>query len=194
METVSTRTETEQLLQAEVENLRRKCEQLTAERYIMEGQLKEARHEKEKEEQLAKQKSTGTVHKFQLQQTMRCPMCTKVFRSIPSSLNAPIVSQACGHSVCRNCCHQRLSSLASKAARRRRDENSSEHLRNTISSDLFMCVGDMSQVIISDSFDEQLRQEQECESCPICSAQKAFRHGKLFVNEGLCMVLKLLEN
>lgn len=192
-ETVSTRSETEQLLQAEIEELRRNCEKLTAERYIMEGQLKEVRRRNKDNEQCSSDRqSIGTVHKFQLQQTMRCASCTNVFKSNPSSVNAPIASRACGHSICRNCCHKRLS-----AVRRHRDGNtvnSSERLRNTISSDLFMCgMGEMSQVY-APSFDERQRQLRECESCPICCAPKAFRHRKLCVNESLCIVLKLLEN
>ena len=199
METVSTRSETEHFLQAEVEDLRQKCEQLTAERYIMEGQLKEARNKNEERSRSNDSDNDngkgGAVHKFQLQQTMRCGFCMKVFKSSPSSLNTPIASQACGHSICRNCCHQRLSS-SRKAARRRRDQNSlmdsSERLRSTISSDLFMCGADMDQVYSAISFDEQ-SQHDECESCPICRVPKAFRHGKLHVNESLCVVLQLLD-
>jgi len=195
-ETVSTRAETEQLLQAEIEELRRNCEKLTAERYIMEGQLKEARLGNKDNEQLSSDRQNiGTVHKYQLQQSMTCTSCTKVFKSNPSSGNAPIASQSCGHSICRNCCHKRLS-----AVRRHRDENtvnivnSSDFLRNTISSDLFMCgMGEMSQVY-APSVDERQRQLKECELCPICSAPRAFRHGKLCVNESLCIVLKLLDN
>lgn len=195
-ETVSTRAETEQLLQAEIEELRRNCEKLTAERYIMEGQLKEARlGNKDNEQRSSDQQNIGTVHKYQLQQSMTCTSCTKVFKSNPSSGNAPIASQSCGHSICRNCCHKRLS-----AVRRHRDENtvnivnSSDFLRNTISSDLFMCgMGEMSQVY-APSVDERQRQLKECELCPICSAPRAFRHGKLCVNESLCIVLKLLDN
>ena len=193
METVSTRSETEQLLRAKVEELRRKCEILTAERYIVEGQLKEARQRNNYDKQHSSDRQNiGTIHKFQLQQTLICACCTKVFKSNLSSLNAPIASQSCGHSICRNCCHKRLS-----ATRRHRDENtmnSSERLRSTISSDLFMCgMGDISQVY-SPSFEERQRQLQECESCPICYASRAFRRGKLYVNESLCVVLKLLDN
>lgn len=193
IEATSMRSETEQLLQVEVGELRHKIEKVTTERYIVEGQLKEARQRNNNAEQYSSDRhNIGTVHKFQLQQTLRCAYCTKVFKSNPSSLNAPIASQACGHTICRNCCHKRLS-----AARRYRDENtmnSSERLRNTISSDLFMCgMGDMSQVY-SPSFDEHQRQLQECESCPICCAPRAFRHGKLYVNESLCIVLKLLDD
>ena len=192
MDTVSTRSETEQLLQAEVEELRRKCEKLTAERYMMEGQLKEARQRNKSDEQRANDRhNVGTIHKFQLIQATRCASCSKAFKPNPSSPNVPISSQTCGHSICRSCCHKRLS-----AARRHRDEstlNSSEHLRNTISSDLFMCgMGNMSHVY-SPSFDEHQRQVHECESCPICSTPRAFRPGKLNINEGLCTVLKLLD-
>jgi FtsZ-binding cell division protein ZapB len=192
-ETVSTRAETEQLLQAEIEELRRNREKLTAERYIMEGQLKEARQRsKDNEERSSEWQNIGTVHKYQLQQSMTCSSCTEVFKSNPSSGNAPIASQSCGHSICRNCCHKRFS-----AVRRLRDENtvnSSDFLRDTISSDLFMCgMGKMSQVY-APSVDERQRQLKECESCPICSAPRAFRHGKLCVNESLCIVLKLLDN
>jgi len=192
METFSTRSETEQLLQAEVECFRQKCEELTAERYIVEGQLKEAR-EKEERSSLSRcngRLDDGIVHKFQLQQMMRCGYCLKVFKSALSSLNAPIASNACGHSICRNCCHERLSS-SRKVRRRRRNENmdSSERLRSTISSDLFMCVGDINQVY-SSSFDDE---NDVSESCPICHTSRAFRHGKLHANESLCVVLKLLE-
>ena len=193
METVSSRSEVEQVLQAKVEELMCKCERLTAERYIMEGQLKEARQRnKHKEEQSSTRLGIDTIHKLQLQKVLTCAYCTKSFKSNPSSMSAPIASQACGHSICRNCCHTRLS-----AARRYRDENilnRSERLRNTISSDLFMCgMGDMSQVY-SPSFDEHQRQLQAFESCPICSAPRSFRHGKLYINESLCIVLKLLDS
>mmetsp|Transcript_21248 Transcript_21248/g.59093 ORF Transcript_21248/g.59093 Transcript_21248/m.59093 type:complete len:559 (-) Transcript_21248:2505-4181(-) len=187
METTSTRSETDQLLRAEIERLQLRCEELTAERYIMEGQLKEARQKNNEGEQQPEQ-NPGKIHKFQLQQTLRCPQCNKVFKSNPSSIGAPISSNSCGHSICRNCCHKRLA----KAARRRREEDnmsSSERLRSTISSDLFMCV-DMNQVYTG-SFEEQ--QESEAESCPMCHAAKAFRHGKMHVNISLCMVLKLLD-
>ena len=229
METVSTRSETEQLLRDEVEKLRRKCKELASERYIMEGQLKEARqqqHNNEERTSLSRSNDNvnvnvndnvndigvgAVVHKSQLQQTMRCGYCMKAFKSDPLCLNAPIASQACGHSICRQCCHQRLSSSRKAVPRRRRDDitmNSSpsiaasERLRSTISSDLFMCgMGDMNQLVYSVSFDELQHQQQQqqhehenakCESCPICRAPKAFRHGKLHVNESLCVVLKLL--
>mmetsp|Transcript_28816 Transcript_28816/g.32297 ORF Transcript_28816/g.32297 Transcript_28816/m.32297 type:complete len:786 (+) Transcript_28816:249-2606(+) len=193
METFSSRSETEQLLQAEVEGFRQKCEELTAERYIVEGQLKEAR---EKEERSLLSRCNGrldddVVHKSQLQQMMRCGYCLKVFKSTFSSLNAPIASNACGHSICRNCCHERLSS-SRKVRRLRQNENmdSSERLRRSISRDLFMCVGDINQVC--SSFDDE-NVNDISESCPICNTPKAFRHGKLHVNESLCVVLKLLE-
>ncbi len=193
MDTVSTRSETEQLLQAEVEELRRKCEKLTAERYIMEGQLKEARQRNKIDEQRTNDRhDVGTIHKFQLIQATRCAICSKAFKPNPSSPNVPISSQTCGHSICRSCCHKRLS-----AARRHRDEstlNSSEHLRNTISRDLFMCgMGNMSHVY-SPSFDEHQRLVHECESCPICSTPRGFRPGKLNTNESLCTVLELLQD
>jgi len=193
MRTVSARSESQRLLQAEVEELRSKCEKLTAERYILEGQLKEARQRNKHDEQRSSDRqNTGTVDKAQLQQALRCASCTKGFKSNSSSLQAPIASQSCGHSICRNCCQKRLSE-----ARRHEEMNtiySSERLKNTISSDLFMCgMGDMSK-IYSPSFDENQRQLQECESCPICCAPKAFRHGKLCVNETLCNVLKLLDD
>ena len=197
LDTVSTRSETEQLLQPEVKGLRLRCERLTAERYILEGQLKEVRQRSkimEEEKRSSDNHVVGMIHNYQLQQTMRCAHCNKVFQSDPSSLHAPIASQACGHSVCRNCCHRRLS-----VARLHKDENtmnSSEHLRNTISSDLFMCgMGDMSHVLLySPSFEERQKQLQECESCPICRTPRSFRQSRLNVNESLCMVLKLLEN
>jgi hypothetical protein len=193
METFSTQSETEHSLEAEVERLTHKCEELIAERYIMEGQLQEA---SEKEERSSSSRCSGgshgngTIHKFQLQQTMRCGYCLKVFKSDQSSLNTPIASQSCGHSICRNCCHERLST-SRKARRRRRNKNmdSSQRLRSTIRSDLFLCVGDMNQVYSSSSDDEN----DDCESCPICRAPKAFRDGKLHVNESLCGVLKLLD-
>ena len=193
METFSTRSETEHLLEAEVERLTYKCEELAAERYIMVGQLKET---SEKEERSSSSHCSGgshgngTIHKFQLQQTMRCGYCLKVFKSDQSTLNTPIASQSCGHSICRNCCHERLST-SRKARRRRRNKSmdSSQRLRSTIRSDLFLCVGDMNQVYSSSSDDEN----DDCESCPICRAPKAFRDGKLHVNESLCEVLKLLD-
>lgn len=195
VDTVSTRSETEQLLQAEVEELRLRCEKLTAERYRMEGQLKEARQRTQiAEAQSSSEANTvGMIHKSQLQQALSCGYCNETFTSDPSSMFAPILSQTCGHSMCRNCCQKRLS-----VARRHRDEttmSSSERLRNTISSDLFMCgMGDMSQVYSSPSFDEHQRRVEQCESCPLCHASRAFRPGKMNVNESLCTVLKLVEN
>ena len=191
MDTVSTRSETEQLLQEKVEELRMKCEKLTAERYIIEGQLKEARQRNQANEQRSSNNNVGTIHKFHLLQATRCASCSRTFKANPSSPNAPISSQACGHSICRNCCHKRLSQ-ARRTPRNENAMNSSERLRNTISSDLFMCgMGDMSQVY-SPSFEEH--QRQECESCPICCTPRAFRPGKLNINEGLCTVLKLLDD
>jgi hypothetical protein len=159
--------ETMQFLEAEIENLRRKCEELTAERYIVEQQLEEAR---EKLESSPPRGGGGAVHKFQLQQTMRCGYCLKVFRSDHSSLLAPISSQSCGHSICRNCCFRRSSS------KRGRSE------KHTLSSDLLMCVGDMHSMSVDDD-----------SSCPICHAPSAFGSGKLNVNQSLCLVLRLLE-
>ncbi|VEU34897.1 unnamed protein product [Pseudo-nitzschia multistriata] len=191
METTSTRTETEQLLRAEIEDLKVRCEKLKAERYMVEGQLKEARQKNHEIELRAlDHRKQGTVHKYQLQQTLRCGYCTRVFRSNPSSPNAPIASQACGHSVCRNCCQARLAP-ARRNEQRRRDGHSmtgSELLRSTMASDLFMCV-DMDHVY-SEAEQEQRR---EGESCPICSAPRAFKDGRLHVNESLCAVLRLLD-
>jgi len=187
MEIASTQSESEQMLQAQVEILRRKCEKLTTERFIMKGQLKEARGKVERSSMSNVSSGSGSViDKFQLQQTMRCGYCLKTFESDRSGSIAPIASQACGHSICRSCCQQRLSS--SQRAHRRRNENiySSERLRSTISSDLFMCMGDINQVYCSSD-------EEDGESCPICRAPKAFRHGRLHVNESLCVVLKLLD-
>ncbi len=197
VDTVSTRSETEQLLQAEVEKLRLRCETLTAEQHAMEDQLKEARQRTKIAEAHRSRDTTNTVGmvpKSQLQQAMSCGYCNHPFQSDPSSIHAPILSQTCGHSMCRNCCQKRLS-----VARRHRDENasimsSSERLRNTISSDLFMCgMGDMSQVYSSPSFDEHQKRVEQCEACPLCHASKAFRPGKMNVNESLCIVLKLIE-
>ena len=198
VDTVSTRSETEQLLQAQVEELRLRCEKLTVERNVMDGQLKEARqrfqiaeaHRRTRD----KNNNAVMVRKSKLQQAMSCGYCNQPFQSDPSSLHAPILSQTCGHSICRNCCQKRLA-----VAQRHRDEHasvvsSSERLWNTISSDLFTCgMGDMSQVYSSPSFDEHQRRVEQCESCPLCHAPKAFRPGKINVNESLCMVLKLVE-
>jgi hypothetical protein len=150
------------MLQAEIENLRRKCEEMTAERYILEQQLEDAR------ERESPNCGGGAIHKFQLQQTMRCGRCLKVFRSDANSVMAPIASQSCGHSICRNCCFGRSSRY------RRRPKHS-------LSSDLLMCVGDMQ----SFSFED--------DSCPICHAPAAFAGPKLHVNHSLCLVLKLLD-
>lgn len=170
MDTVSTvastvpsiASEMEQRLQAEVENLRRKCEELTAERYIIEQQLEEER-------QRHSPLRNGAIHKFQLQQTLRCGSCLKVFKSNPSSLLAPIASQACGHSICRNCCYRR----------------SQPQPRHSLSSDLLMCV-DMSQL-----------SDDSCPICHIPHAFDAHGSGglggKLHVNQSLCTVLKLLD-
>ena len=194
METFSTQLDTEHLLEAEVKRLTYKCEELIAGRYIMEGQLKEANEKEERSSSShcsGSSHGNGTIDKFQLQQTIRCGYCLKVFKSDQSSLNTPIASQSCGHSICRNCCHERLST-SRKARRRRRDKNmdSSQRLRSTIRSDLFLCGGDMNQVYSSSSDDEN----EDCESCPICRAPKAFRDGKLHVNESLCGVLILLDD
>lgn len=150
-------------LQAEVENLRRKCEEMTAERYLLEQQLEDARESQESPSR------GGAIHKFQLQQTMRCGHCLKVFRSDANCLRVPIASQSCGHSICRNCCYRRSS------ANRRRPKHS-------LSSDLLMCVGDMRSL----SFDD--------DSCPVCQSPSAFGGSQLHVNESLCLVLKLLDN
>lgn len=148
-------------LQAEVENLRRKCEEMTAERYILEQQLEEVRERNSLG-------CGGAIHKFQLQQTMRCGNCLKVFRSDPNSLLAPIASQSCGHSICRNCCYQRSSRYK-------------RHTRHSLSSDLLMCVGDLQSLALEDY------------SCPICQAPSAFEGSKLNVNHSLCLVLHLLD-
>lgn len=150
-------SETEQLLQAELENLRGRCEELTAERLIMEQQLEEAR------ERISPPRS-GAIHKFQLQQTMRCGACLQVFKSDPSSLRAPIASRACGHSICRNCCYRRARAQ-----------------RHSLSSDLLMCVGDMGDA------------NHGHDSCPICDAPNAFGNDRLHVNQSLSLVLKLLD-
>jgi MSP (Major sperm protein) domain len=154
--------ETHKVLQAEIENLRRKCEEITAERYLLEQQLEDVRER-------GSPSRGGAIHKFQLQQTMRCGHCLKVFRSDPNSLMAPIASQSCGHSICRNCCFRRSS------PKRRSPKHS-------LSSDLLMCVGDMQSL----SFDD--------DSCPICQAPSAFGNSKLHVNQSLCLVLKLLDS
>jgi MSP (Major sperm protein) domain len=151
------------MLQAEIENLRRKCEEMTAERYILEQQLEDAR------ERESHNCGGGAIHKFQLQQTMRCGCCLKVFRSDANSVMAPIASQSCGHSICRNCCFRGSSRY------RRRPKHS-------LSSDLLMCVGDMHSLSLDDG------------SCPICQAPAAFCGPKLNVNHSLCLVLKLLDS
>ncbi|KAG7357117.1 MSP major sperm protein domain containing protein [Nitzschia inconspicua] len=155
--------ETYNILKLEIENLRRKCEEMTAERYLLEQQLEDVR------ERDCPSRG-GAIHKFQLQQTMRCGHCLKVFRSDAKSLRAPIASQSCGHSICRNCCFGRSSST-----QRRRS-------KHTLSSDLLMCVGDLQNLSFED------------DSCPICQAPSAFGGSTLHVNESLCLVLKLLDN
>jgi hypothetical protein len=167
----STVSETERLLQSEVDNLRRKCEELTAERYILEQQLEEA---EEKQSLACSNGGGGSVHKFQLQQTMRCGHCLKLFKSDPSSLLAPISSQTCGHSICRNCCYRRTG---------RRGNRNQRHPKQSLTSDLLVCVGDIQSM---SSFED--------DSCPICYAPSAFGGSKLHVNQSLCLVLKLLDS
>lgn len=191
--TVATQFEAKNLMEAEVERLRSKCEKLTIERYIVEGQLKEVR-EKVERSSCNNMHDDDVVYKSQIERNVRCGHCMKVFTSDVHSMHTPIVSQACGHSICRNCCHQILS-LSRQVRRRRRNENmnSSEHLRDTISRDLFMgCVGDMNQVYSSSS--DYYENDSFFASCPICGAPKAFQHGKLHENESVCLVLKLLKS
>lgn len=45
----------------------------------------------------------STIHKFQLQQTLRCNGCYQVFSRDPDSFTIPVMSQACGHTICRGC-------------------------------------------------------------------------------------------
>jgi len=45
----------------------------------------------------------NTIHKYQLQQTLRCNGCYQVFSRDPDSFAIPVMSQACGHSICRGC-------------------------------------------------------------------------------------------
>ena len=47
--------------------------------------------------------SKNTIHKFQLQQTLRCGGCYEVYSRDPDELTIPVMSQACGHSICRGC-------------------------------------------------------------------------------------------
>lgn len=47
--------------------------------------------------------SKSTIHKFQLQQTLRCGGCYEVFSRDPEQLTIPVMSQACGHTICRGC-------------------------------------------------------------------------------------------
>jgi len=128
MDTTNSSLPSDQFLQAELENLRRKCQELTAERYLLEQQLEEAR---------TSSPDGGAVHKSHLQQSMRCGRCSKIFQSAASSPMAPIASRSCGHSICRKCC-RRISSRTRRSP------------RHSLSSDLLMCVGDMQ----STSFDD----------------------------------------
>ncbi len=45
----------------------------------------------------------SNIHKFQLQQTLRCNGCYELFSRDPDSFSIPVMSQACGHSICRGC-------------------------------------------------------------------------------------------
>jgi hypothetical protein len=47
--------------------------------------------------------SKNAIHKFQLLQTLRCGGCYEVFSRDPDELTIPVMSQACGHSICRGC-------------------------------------------------------------------------------------------
>jgi hypothetical protein len=81
----------------EVDNIRRQCEELKVERLILENELEEGRQEKRES------RGAGALHKFRLQQTLRCGRCYQMYSKSPQSPAAPIVSQACGHTVCRSC-------------------------------------------------------------------------------------------
>lgn len=89
-------------LAAEVENLRRRVEELTAERYILENQLEQSQAELCE----ARATSSRVIHKYQLRQTLICGRCFLPFSSKIASDSSPISSQACGHSVCRKCLTQ----------------------------------------------------------------------------------------
>lgn len=43
------------------------------------------------------------IHKYQLQQTLRCSGCYQLFNRDPDQFTIPVMSQACGHTVCRGC-------------------------------------------------------------------------------------------
>jgi hypothetical protein len=44
-----------------------------------------------------------SIHKFQLQQTLRCKGCYQVFSRDPNQFTIPVMSQSCGHTICRGC-------------------------------------------------------------------------------------------
>jgi RING-type zinc-finger len=44
-----------------------------------------------------------SIHKFQLQQTLRCRGCYQVFSRDPDHYTIPVMSQSCGHTICRGC-------------------------------------------------------------------------------------------
>lgn len=48
-------------------------------------------------------KGKVSIHRFQLQQVLRCNGCYQVFSRDPDALTIPAMSQACGHTLCRGC-------------------------------------------------------------------------------------------
>ena len=46
---------------------------------------------------------TPSIHKYQLQQTLRCRGCYQVFSRDPNEFAIPVMSQSCGHTICRGC-------------------------------------------------------------------------------------------
>lgn len=47
--------------------------------------------------------SKVSIHRYQLQQVLRCAGCYQVFSRNPDVLRIPVMSQACGHTLCRGC-------------------------------------------------------------------------------------------
>jgi len=45
----------------------------------------------------------STIQKFQLLQTLRCRGCCQVFSRDPNQFGIPVMSQSCGHTICRGC-------------------------------------------------------------------------------------------
>jgi len=44
-----------------------------------------------------------SVHRYQLQQVLRCSGCYQIFSRNPELAAVPVMSQACGHTLCRGC-------------------------------------------------------------------------------------------